>query len=410
MAVQLDAVYSAIGQILTDDEVVDLVRQATGQDLYVDFASEKDTRKDKIRKTIEALQRDGNERWLLTYVLIRAVAQEKLCRKIVEAFPKTLVGLPLADGPVSSALASLRQLMNTPFPPVLKYELKPKRTPFTNIVQAIVTLVAYKNLHECLLRLLFALRFDDHSADHVGPNLPSIVRQIDDVLKEGPDIAASLGADAAVEKGWIAQLTELAVPLRSAVEASDATAATLDGIRRLVRMHLARLNGKVFAAAQNINFDALMSDLPEDIEENDAFKELVQAMRDVTSTILARVYKHRMWQDAENQISLIGNFFESADDSTGIAEWYKLQDRVNWLAKLDPDETWGKQGEEYATEVSDQISKEEALSDDVRMHFETYRSWFRDPFLKIDDSLRKDFGSLDRIPDPLTKIVNELPK
>ncbi len=414
MPAALDTVYSAIGQILTDDDVVDLVKQATGQDLYVDFASEKDTRKDKIRKTIEALQRDGNERWLLTYVLIRAVAQEKLCRKIVDAFPKTLVGLPLADGQVTSALAHLHQLLNTPFPPGLKYELKPKRTPFAKIVQAIVTLVASKNLHECLLKLLFALRFNEAlstgSADHVGPNLPSIVRQIDDVLKEAPVIAAMLGDDAAVEKGWIDQLTQFAVPLRTAVDASGATAATLDGIRRLVRMHLARLNGKVFAAAQNINFDALTHDLPENIEDNDAFKELVQAMRDVTTTILARVFKHKMWQDAENQISLIGNFFDSADDATGIAEWFKLQDRVNWLSKLDPDETWGKQGEEYASEVSDQISKEEALSDDVRMHFETYRSWFRDPFLKIDDLLRQDFGSLDRIPDPLTKIVNELPK
>ena len=88
MPVALDTVYSAIGQILTDDDVVELVRQATGQDLYVDFASEKDTRKDKIRKTIEALQRDGNERWLLTYVLIRAVAQEKLAGRSSTLFPR----------------------------------------------------------------------------------------------------------------------------------------------------------------------------------------------------------------------------------------------------------------------------------------------------------------------------------
>ena len=54
----------------------------------------------------------------------------------------------------------------------------------------------------------------------------AFVRQIDDVLKEAPDIAALLGDDAAVEKGWIAQLTELAVPLRSAVDASGAAAAS----------------------------------------------------------------------------------------------------------------------------------------------------------------------------------------
>ena len=163
MPVALDTVYSAIGQISDRRR-----RRGAGQagdrpGSHVDFASEKDTRKDKIRKTIEALQRDGNERWLLTYVLIRAVAQEKLCRKIIDAFPKTLVGLPLADGQVTSALTYLQQLLNTPFPPGLKYELKPKRTSFAKIVQAIATLVAYKNLHECLLKLLFALPFDECS-------------------------------------------------------------------------------------------------------------------------------------------------------------------------------------------------------------------------------------------------------
>src|SRR6195952_225055 len=190
MPVPLDTVYSAIGQILTDDDVVDLVRQATGQDLYVDFASEKDTRKDKIRKTIEALQRDGNERWLLTYMLIRATVKDGLCKKIVDAFPTTLINLPQADGQVMSALTYLQQLLNSPLPPGIRSKLRPKRPLFNEIVQGIVTLFAYKDLHECLLKLLFTLNVGEsllrNPVDQLAPNLDGIVRQMDQVIAQAP--------------------------------------------------------------------------------------------------------------------------------------------------------------------------------------------------------------------------------
>src|ERR1700730_8628114 len=93
---ELDDVYSAIGEVLTDAEIEKLVRQATGKDIHNEWAALTDPRKVKIRKTVEALKLEGNERWLLTYVLIYAAAQErlrekqeKLREKIVRAFPRT---------------------------------------------------------------------------------------------------------------------------------------------------------------------------------------------------------------------------------------------------------------------------------------------------------------------------------
>ena len=116
-----------------------------------------------------------------------------------------------------------------------------------------------------------------------------------------------------------------------------------------------------------------------------------------------------MWLEAENQISQIRSDFDLPDYATGLArQWFKLRSRVDWLARLDPSEDWGKQAEAYATDIDDELGKEQKLGDDARMHFETYRSWFRDPFLKIDESLKMDCGSLRRIDDPLTKIVNQL--
>src|SRR5262245_38984826 len=100
----LDSTYSYIGSLLTDGEIERLVLQATGKDIYNEWASPNDPRSDKIRKTIEGLNREGNERWLLTYVLTYAAAQDRLRReqkklreRVVKHFPKALVDLPRAD-------------------------------------------------------------------------------------------------------------------------------------------------------------------------------------------------------------------------------------------------------------------------------------------------------------------------
>ena len=87
-------VSAEIGRVLTDADVDALVDRATGMDVNNSFASPNDPRKVRIRKTLEALEEAGQERLLLTYVMIRAVAQDKVRRKIVDAFPGTLVRLP----------------------------------------------------------------------------------------------------------------------------------------------------------------------------------------------------------------------------------------------------------------------------------------------------------------------------
>src|SRR5215471_11346097 len=165
-AVDLDGVYAAIGQILSDAEVELLVRQSTGKDIYNEWASREDPRKIKIKKTIEELKAVGNERWVLTYVLVYVAAedrlrqeQEKIGKKIVKAFPKTLKELPEADLHVAQVLHCLAVVLNTPFPPEIKIQLFPKKKDFADIVRRIVTLFAYKHLHESLLLLLFALAY-----------------------------------------------------------------------------------------------------------------------------------------------------------------------------------------------------------------------------------------------------------
>ncbi len=412
---KLENICRLIGESLSDADVDGLVDQATGTDIYNSFASREDPRKVRIRKTLEALEEAGEERLLLTYVLIRAAAQDKLCRKIVESFPTTLVRLPQADGQVVNCLTFLQQLLNSPLPPGIKFKLRPKRSLFNEIVQGIVTLFAYKDLHECLLKLLFTLNVVEdllqNPVDHLAPNLDGIAGQMDQIAAQAPASVATLGANGQQENGWIAELPRLSASLRAAMGTPEAAAKVIDEIQRLVRLNLSRLNGRIFTVVQEIPFDALIRDPPDTIEDRAEFKSLVQAMRDLTATILGRALKNKMWQDAENQISLIGNYFDSQDDAAGIADdWFLLRERVDWLAELDPDEQWADEAKKYACEIETELFKEKKLDDDVKTRFEAYRSWFRGPFKKIDDTLKLDYGSLTKIDDPLKKILTELGK
>jgi hypothetical protein len=412
---KLETICEAIGRILTDADLDALVDRATGKDVNNSFASPNDARQVRIRKTLEALEEAGQERLLLTYLLIRATVKDGLCKKIVDAFPTTLVNLPQADGQVVSALTYLQELLNSPLSPGIRSKLRPKRPLFNGIVQGVVTLFAYKDLHEYLLKLLFTLNVGEsllqNPVDQLAPNLDGIIRQMDQVAAQAPASVAALGADAQQENAWIAELPGLSASLRAAMGSPEAAAKAIDDIQRLVRLNLSRLNGRIFTVVQEIPFDALIRDPPDAIEDRAEFKNLVQAMRDLTATILGRALKNKLWQDAENRISLISNYFDSPDDAVVIADdWYSLRERVDWLAELDPDEQWADEAKKYGDEIEIELSKEAKHDDDVRTHFEAYRSWFRGPFKKIDDTLKLDYGSLTKIDDPLTRILNELGK
>jgi hypothetical protein len=409
---KLASICEEIGRILTDADIDALVDRATGMEVNNSFATPNDPRKVRIWKTLKALIFTGEERLLLTYVLIRAIAQDKVRKKIVASFPGTLIRLPPADGQVTSALTCLQELMNSPLSPGLRSKLRPKRDQFNNIVQGIIKLFAYKNLHEYLLKLLFTLSVNEglleNPVDHLAPNFDNVSRQIDEIVAQAPKTVTLLGPDGAQESSWIAELPQLSAALSAAAGTADKAAVAIDNMQRMVRLNLSRLNGRIFAAVQEIPFDALIRDPPDTLENRAEFKNLVQAMRALTATVLARALKNKMWQDAENQISLIGSYFDSPGDPAVIAEdWASLRERVGWLADLDPDEQWAGEAEKYGGDIDLELSKEK-LDDGVKMHFEAYQRWFRGPFQKIDDTLKLDYGSLTKIDDPLTRILKEL--
>ena len=77
--------------MLSEEDIVNVVRAATGNDIFNVYCGRNDPRAIQLSKTLDQLEIEGTERWLLTYILI-AITQEKIRRLIVKTWPKTLIG------------------------------------------------------------------------------------------------------------------------------------------------------------------------------------------------------------------------------------------------------------------------------------------------------------------------------
>jgi hypothetical protein len=406
----------AIGEVLSEADIVSVVRAATGNDIFNVYCGRNDPRAIQLSKTLDQLEIEGTERWLLTYIMI-AIAREKIRKLIVKTWPKTLVGLPQAEDQVASALKYLETLLKLPLSRDLKHELKPKQDAFEEIRQRIATLYAYKNLHEDLHQLSLKLTFGElaQSVAAAGPDFEGIASQCEKTLAEAPSFVPLLGEqseDAKTELEWVSRLQAIAASLRAAMAAADTAAGkrAVDEVGQLIKVQLARLNGKVFKAANDLSFEALTYDFPDDIETQDAFNDLVHAIRELKPTILARALKYSLWQEAENDISVVEDFFNISDqDVADISEpWFAVKSRVLWLATLDPDDPWAAQVRQLSDKIDDQMLESKKLDDQLKEQFDKYRNSFRFRFLAIDNTLKLDCSSLRKIDGPLTEILKEL--
>jgi hypothetical protein len=404
----------AIGDVLSKEAIKRLVWEATGNDIYNIYASEADSKATCVFKTLDRLEDEGTEKWLLTTILA-AVTQERLRALIVTVWPDTLVSLPPAEAQVAGALKNLDALLRVPLPTNLKYGLKNKYRAFGDILQRIAALIAYKNLQEYLHQLKLKLTF----AELMLP-AGTAVRDFSDIVvvcdvTKAPAFAPLLGAHSdrtKTELDWISQLRALTASLASAAAASDGAACSraADAIRHLIGFHLLRLNKQLLKAATELSFEELINDLPLDLELQDAFNDLVHAVRELKSTVLARALKHTLWQLAENDISLVEDFFAvPGQEVADISElWFSVKSRVAWLADLDPDDGWGRQARELSDEIDDGLAKSRRLDGQITARFEAYRNLFRFRFLAIDNTLKLDCNSLRAIDAPLTEIRKEL--
>lgn len=407
-----DRIYSGIAAALKDDGIAAILKQASGYEI-TDIVPPDYPPLLKFKKSIEFLKKNDNQRWLLIYVLANVAGPE--AQEVVDTFPDTLKDLPPVDGDVTSAIEFLQKMELYPPSPVLKNSLRLKRPRFAEVVQRVVTLFVYKSLHNSFLNLLFSVNVAERllarPVPDVPPNFSTVAPVIDDVIQKGRQDLELLGSDAAAAKARIGAcldgLPVLSDALRQAANPAGAL-VTLKAIRSCVRETLLQLNAGVFAAANDLSFGPWLSELPGKIQDSDGFKGLDQVIRDLTATIRARAFKHKLWLDAEATLSSMGESFAERKTATEVIDsWIMLRQNVEWLAALESD-AWAADARKYGDGVEQEISKGEQLTEAIESYFDEYQSWFREPFSRIDSGLVADCGSVYRMDVPFSTIWKDL--
>jgi hypothetical protein len=404
----------SIGATLTEnDDIKRIVEDATGNDPYNEYTHPTLPRAQQISQILEHLEKEGHERWLLTYVLVRAVRDERLRRLIVEACPQTMDPLIPMDDQVNAVLKNLEAALASPLAREIRIELREKRSDFDTVLKQIVELLYYKRLQELLLRLHTKLTFEstlEPLADqHLDASKESI-KEVLDACKQARDATALLGRapnDRTFELCSIAELEQLGVDATSAIERGDLTAAKTVGndLQRLIRQHLSRLNGHVFELAKRLPLPALIERPPLSLEES--FSPLEHAVRDLTPTVLARVLLRKMWQEALNEISLISDLLDAGltGDTEFSDHWYSLKSHIRWLMSLEPEAPWSKRLHECSTDIDTQLA-DEKIKGDIKPWFESYRRAVAFGFTTV--MLKLDFASLEKINPKLKAVLEEI--
>lgn len=403
----LDLVSDEIAKAFSTEQFAEIVLAATGHELYKEYASPTDPLHRAVRRTLDRLIEDGTERWLLIQVLVSAVANEQLRRLIIKASPETLAALPKVDNGVDRALQSLALVTAAVLKPEFLPELQPSRDKIAAISEQIRTLAAFKNLHECLHALHLKLAFRSAAVDDLEG-----VKNIGGTCTAARAAAVPLGMAADAELVWIAELERLADGLGPAIKTanSSATQDGFGGVQRLVRLQLSRLNARIFEAADKLSLDELILVLPSVIMLEESFGQLSHAIRDLKATVMARALVHKIWQDAENELSLVEDVLSTPATSAQklIAQnWYRLHSHVQLLASLDPGAAWAKEAMTYSDRVDTELTRE-TLSDTMKPSFDAFCRVLKFHFFEVDAKLKEDCGSLGKFHAPLQSIVEEI--
>ncbi len=412
----LPYVADAIGVALKRAQLEEIVRAATGNELFVEYASPDDPTGRAVARTLEKLALEGSERWLLTYALTWAVTDDRLRQLILDACPETIVSSAAVDEEVEQVLANLDRALALPLPRPIRDDLSSRRHALRKIPQQIAELLAYKSLQECVrglqADLSFDLRLTSAAAKFANPSeYKETLKQFNDASKRIRDASASLGAASEAQRselGWGAELERLADQARSALDAGDpaAASASLNEMQRLVRLNLSRLNGRIFESAKLFSLHPLIEKPSAAFIRNESFIPLAFAIRNLNPAVLARALVYKIWQEADDEIALIGDLLDGPADAHGEFDdhWRTLKSRIRWLTESTP---WWKSIDDCSAEIDDKLADEDVDSD-IKPLFDAYRRIVALAFRTVDTIVKPDFASLGRIDPRLRTILQDI--
>jgi hypothetical protein len=118
---------------------------------------------------------------------------------------------------------------------------------------------------------------------------------------------------------------------------------------------------------------------------------------------------HKIWQDAENELSLLEDLLDTPADGVRhfVEHWLVLRSHVLWLASLDPDSDWAKLTHSYSDSIETELTRE-TFSATMKPSFEAFCRVLKFRFFAIDATLKADCGALSKFHIPLKTMVKEI--
>jgi hypothetical protein len=263
------------------------------------------------------------------------------------------------------------------------------------------------------LRLLSGALLDLVDDGNSGLNPMDNPDHILHTCQQARTAAKQLGSDREKpELVWINTLEQLASKLRGALTTSDEVTASvlLDDVQRRLRLQLSMLNEHVFEMATTLQFPGLLDDLRQEFEDDESFPNLEHAIRDLKPTVLARALEHTIWQEVDDQISLLADLVICSNprEAAFVEHWFLVRKRIRWLCAIDPSASWAQVAASYAEDIDDELADEHADEDTASPLVNRFIRIIRLRFLEVDARLKRHWASLNPISNILSDITAQL--
>ncbi|OEO33176.1 hypothetical protein VW23_007925 [Devosia insulae DS-56] len=293
---------------------------------------------------------------------------------------------------------------------------------------AIKTLLVYKEMHDRLQKqqvLSGSGRQLRIAAQNIadpaqGLLLKGHLQRLQRLLKQTPAWLDGLDPNLQMpERDWLQDFEDGMKVLEAAVNAgdSDDARAAFDSLRAILRGATAHMDGRIFETVTSMRLhevpdilmviaDALDADDPASPDIVDA----CSAMTKLSSLLLDRVMRHRLWQEADNRIEELSDLVLStgaAIPPRATRLWRALSQGMDTLLDQNDTEQWRVEMAECVKAMQQRVTTELA-DDDLVLALEAYRDVALNQFVEVDTALKQNCTSLHGVSTPLDQLLRRL--
>lgn len=412
----------AIAGAFNTGEIERMCLQATHEDLYLDLATENETRRKITMDLLVGLQQRGTEKLLLAIVYAKRPGNLQLRTLIEAVYPAVSNDVSIIKPTivVNTGLDLLITLLGVTDG---KSVIERSRIPIEKVARNVSYMAVYKNLHDCLHQLqvkpYFELRdaTDSFATDKTRQRILSNYRtEVQNTLTQARTTIADLPPDETEilrEEIWIGDLETWSKAYNTAFDERDsiATSSALMEINRILATVPVRLNEEIMMKAKTLpiaELSGIIEAISTAIGANEIkIAEAQESMRQLGPSITARVKQHKLWQDTDRIIAILDTVSDRKGNDllAGFRlYWPKVKDKIKTLIATEAGAAWTIECAKYTLDLDDEVAKEE-FSPDLQFAYETLRGSTRAQFFAVDANLKMDCSALSRMSAPLLRLL-----